>query len=76
METQTKNIMDAKKIAIITTSKFHFDIYVSENNLNPKNVKQVKVLSDIQGEIFDYAVEIEGFENVTQYVIDRVKLRN
>lgn len=63
-------------IAIITTSKFYFDRYVSENKLNPKFVKQVKVLSDVTNRIFDYAIEIEGSENVTDFVIARVKVRS
>jgi hypothetical protein len=75
MSTKLKN-MESKKIAIITTSKFHFDLYVTKNKLNPENVKQISVLSDIKDTIFDYKVEIEGSNNVTDYVINRVKLRN
>jgi hypothetical protein len=60
-------------IAVITTSKFHFERYVNENRLQFSDVKQVQVLSDIKGIIFDYAVQVDGSENVTQYVIDRVQ---
>jgi hypothetical protein len=62
-------------IAIITTSKYQFERYVKENRLNPKFVRQVRVLSDVKNRIFDYAVEIEGSENVTDYVIARVNVR-
>jgi len=69
METE----LEKNPIAIITTSKYQFERYVIDNRLQFSDVKQVKVLSDIQGKIFEYAVEIEGSENVTQYVIDRVR---
>jgi hypothetical protein len=75
MSTKLKS-MESKKIAIITTSKFHFHLYVTKNKLNPENVKQISVLSDIKDTIFDYKLEIEGSNNVTDYVINRVKLRN
>jgi hypothetical protein len=47
-------------IAVITTSKFHFERYVNENRLQFSDVKQVQVLSDIKGVIFDYAVQVDG----------------
>jgi hypothetical protein len=67
--------MGVKKnlIAVITTSKFHFENYVNEKRFQFADVKQVQVLSDIQGVIFEYAVQVDGSENVTQYVIDRIK---
>jgi hypothetical protein len=72
--------MESKKtknpIAIITTSKFHFENYVNKKKLDFNDVKQVKVLSDIQGVIFEYAVEVEGSNNVTDYVIKRVRTIN
>ena len=63
-------------IAIITTNEFQFIRYVSENRLWDKKPKQVKVLSDITNVVFEYAVEIEGSENVTDYVIERVQTIN
>ena len=63
----------SKLIAVITTSKLHFERYVNEHRLQFSEVKQVQVLSDIKGIIFDYAVQVDGSENVTQYVIDRVQ---
>ena len=72
METE----MEKNPIAIITTSKYQFERYVVKNKLKFSDVKQVKVLSDIKGTIFEYAVEVEGSENVTQYVIDRVRTLN
>ena len=67
--------MKVKKnpIAVITTSKFHFENYVNEKKLQFEDVKQVQVLSDIQNVIFEYAVQVDGSDNVTQYVIDRIK---
>ena len=46
---------------------------MNEHRLQFSEVKQVQVLSDIKGIIFDYAVQVDGSENVTQYVIDRVQ---
>lgn len=63
-------------LAIITTSKFHFERFIIENKLNYEDVKQVQVLSDIKNVIFDYAIEIEGSDNVTNYVINRVRTLN
>jgi len=74
---KTNKIMKkTKPIAVITTSKYQFERYVIDNRLQFSDVKQVKVLSDIQGRMFEYAVEVEGSENVTQYVIDRVRTLN
>ena len=58
--------------AIITTSKQEFDNYVEENNLT--DVKQVRILKDVQDNVFSEAIYLKGAENVTDYVLNRISV--
>ncbi len=62
-------------IAIVTTSKVHFDHYVTKMNLSKKEAKQVSVLSDVKDVKFTSMIEIDGSNNVTDYVIKNIKIK-
>ena len=62
-------------IAIVTTSKVHFDHYVAKMNLSKKEAKQVRVLSDIKNVTFSASIEIDGSNNVTDYVIKNIQIK-
>ena len=59
--------------AIVTTSKAQFELYCHQHQLNETQAKQVSVLSDVQNQTFSEAILIAGSDNVTWYVIDRIK---
>lgn len=62
-------------IAVVTTSKYHFDNYVKKLDLKPSEAKQVSVLKDIENVKFSAKIEIEGSANVTDYVIKNIEIK-
>lgn len=62
------------RVAVITISKYHFDQFCQKHSLNETTAKQVRILSDIKNEVFLSKEEIEGSNNVTDFVIKNVKL--
>lgn len=56
--------------AIVTTSKKEFDNYVEDNKLT--DVKHVRILKDVQNNVFSEAILLKGAENVTDYVLNRI----
>lgn len=62
-------------IAVVTTSKVHFDHYVAKMNLSKKEAKQVRVLNDIKDVKFLSIILIDGSENVTDYVIKNIQIK-
>lgn len=60
--------------AVVTTSKKNYEAYLNIHNLNNKEAKWVSILKDIQDCEFSSVDFIAGFENVTDYVIKKIKL--
>jgi Ca2+-binding EF-hand superfamily protein len=66
-------------IAVVTMSKYHFDNYLKKFGLKPTEAKQISVLSDIDNAKiekvkFTSVVEIEGSDNVTDFVKKEIKV--
>jgi hypothetical protein len=59
--------------AIVTTSQAQFQLYCHQHQLTENDAKQVSVLSDVQNQTYSEAILIAGSDNVTWYVIDRIK---
>jgi hypothetical protein len=60
-------------IAIVTVSKAHFIMYCQQNNLNETQAAQVARLSDVKNKKFTDMVLIDGSNNVTDYVISKIR---
>lgn len=60
-------------IAVVTISKAHFLMYCRNNNLNDIQAKQVCRLSDVEGRYYSDIVLVEGANNVTDYVLERIR---
>ncbi len=62
--------------AIVTTSKKNYENYLTAHNLTQKEAKWVSVLRDIKDTEFSSVEFISGFENVTDFVISKIKVRD
>jgi len=61
-------------IAIITTSNFEYEKYISSKGLTKKNAKKIQRLSDvIPTDRYTEIVKIEGSQNVCDYVVNSIR---
>lgn len=70
---KTKN---QRYIAVVTTSRRNYENYLTANNIPPKEAKWVAVLRDVKDTEFSSVEFISGFENVTDFVISKIKVRD
>jgi len=59
--------------AIVTISRKNYENYLTIHNLTPKEAKWVAILKDVKDTEFSSVEFISGFENVTDFVINRIK---
>ena len=60
-------------IAVFTTKKEIFNLYLHQENLKLNQAKQISRLSDIDGTIYDKVIDLDPLSNVTDYVRERVR---
>jgi hypothetical protein len=61
-------------LALVTTSKFHYEQYLIKYGLSVKNTKQVSILKDVLGFEFSGIEMLDESSNVTDYVISKIKV--
>jgi hypothetical protein len=59
--------------AVITTDRKVFQLYLLQENLTPKEARQIARKSDLDGTIYDDVVDLDPKSNVTDWVRDRIK---
>jgi hypothetical protein len=61
------------KIAVITTDKKIFQLYLIQENLTFKDARQICRKSDLDDTIYDDVIDLDPKSNVTDWVRDRIK---
>lgn len=64
---------DQRYIAVVTVSRRNYENYLIANNIPPQEAKWVSILKDVVNDEFTSVEFISGFENVTDFVINRIK---
>ena len=60
-------------IAVLTTKKEIFELYLHQESLKPNQAKQICRLSDIDSTIYTGKVDLDPLSNVTDYVREKVR---
>ena len=59
--------------AVLTTDKKVYQLYLIQENLTPKEARQICRKSDLDDTIYDDVVDLDPRSNVTDWVRDRIK---
>jgi hypothetical protein len=62
-------------IAVLTTDKKIFQLYLMQENLTFKDARQICRKSDLDGAVYDDVIDLDPKSNVTDWVRDRIKTK-
>ena len=63
-------------IAIITTDKGIYENFRMEHNIDARHARQICRKSDLDGTIFDMLYDLDPKQNVTEWVREKIKVKN